>query len=60
MKANCEEIVALLHAEMPFPQMMKEIGTSKTEVGVKYNLKEQWHVKYKPGSGREPSVVTPG
>ena len=41
MKANCEEIVALLHAELPFQQMTKEIGTSKTEVGVKYNLKEQ-------------------
>ena len=26
MKAKCEEIVALLHAEMAFPQTMKVVG----------------------------------
>ena len=28
MKAKREEIVALLHAEMAFPQTIKEVGTA--------------------------------
>ena len=42
MEANFEEIVALLHTEMPFPQIMNEVGTSLSTIyRVKNNLKEQ-------------------
>ena len=45
--------VTLPHPEMPFPQIMKEVGTSlstKSNVG---------YVKRIPGFGRKPSAVTP-
>ena len=45
---------------MPFPQIIKEVGISLSAIlRAKNNLKEQGHVKHKPGSGRELSAVTP-
>ena len=61
MEAKREDIFGLLLLEMPIPQIMKEVGISLSTIyRVKNSLKEQGHVKYKPGSGRKPSVVTFG
>ena len=46
MEAKCDEIAALLHAEISFPQIMKEVGTSLSTIyKIKNSLKDQVHVK---------------
>ena len=60
MEAKREAIVALLHAELPVSDIVKQISVSRATVfNVKRRLKESGHVKRKPGSGRKPTVTTP-
>jgi transposase len=60
MEAKREAIVALLHAELPVSDIVKQISVSRATVfNVKRRLKESGHVKRKPGSGRKPTVTNP-